>query len=230
MNARISYDKVINHKTLVAAIVEDLEQKIAEGILLPGQRLIEAELCKKMKVSRSPIREAFRILESRGFVVNEPRKGISVASITPQEAEDIYIIRAYLESVATYLAVKKQNLQVLTKLKKLHNRMIKVAARENISAYFNLNLKFHEILINASENRRLIQLIDTFVKQTMLYRIEAAKVPDWMNSSLENHQTLIRLFESGDAEEAERVRKNMILKNLQRFYRRCEEEEDENRP
>ncbi|MFQ5841100.1 MAG: GntR family transcriptional regulator [Thermodesulfobacteriota bacterium] len=210
-------ENFINHKSLVDQIVQGLEKEILEGALKPGERIIEAAICKRLGISRSPVREAFRILESEGFVVRENRKGISVAKITRQEAEDIYLIRANLESLATYLAVKKQNPEVLQGLKKLHNRMNAVASEGNVRAYHNLNLKFHDILINACENRRLIQLIKTFGKQTMRYRLEASSVPGWMNSSLKIHEAIIQSFESGDAEEAERLRKNAIVSHIGRF-------------
>jgi len=144
-------ENFIKHKSLVEEIVQGLERRILEGTLKPGQRIIEGTLCKTLGVSRSPVREAFRILESKGFVTAEPRKGISVANITHQELNDINVIRANLESLATYLAVKKQNPNVLKKLKELHRQMRNAARNESINAYFNLNLKFHETLINACE-------------------------------------------------------------------------------
>ncbi len=76
--------------------------------LSPGERIIEDARCKTLGVSRSPLREAFRILESMGFVTREPRKGISVAEVTPEEAENIHLMRANLESLAVYLAGKKR--------------------------------------------------------------------------------------------------------------------------
>ncbi len=219
----------INHQSLVDQIVQGLEKEILEGTLKPGERIIEAAICKRLGISRSPVREAFRILESEGFVAREPRKGISVARITPQEAEDIYLIRANLESMATYLAVKRQNPEVLKGLKKLHDQMNEVASEGNVRAYINLNLKFHDILISACENERLIQLIKTFGKQAMRYRLEASSMPGWMNSSLKIHEGIIRSFESGDAEEAERLRKNAILSHIGRFTQksgRREQSED----
>ncbi len=127
------------------------------------------------------------------------------------------MIRANLESLATSLAVKKQDGEVLKKLKKLHEQMVEVAARGNTTAYFNLNLKFHDVLIKASKNRRLIDLIDTFSKQTMRYRLEAVTVDGWMNSSLKIHEAILDSFSKGDVEEAERIRKRGVLGHVQRF-------------
>jgi DNA-binding GntR family transcriptional regulator len=218
-------ENFIKHKSLVEQIVQGLEKKILEGNLKPGQRVIEGTLCKTLGVSRSPVREAFRILESKGFVTSEPRKGISVATITSQEAEDIYMIRATLEGLATYLAVKRRDPKVLKKLKEFHRQMGKVPVKTNVNAYFNLNIKFHETLIHACENNRLIELIHNFDKQTRRYRLEAISIQGWINSSIKIHDTIIQAFESGDAEEAEQLRKKMILSQIDRFSKKIKMEE-----
>jgi DNA-binding GntR family transcriptional regulator len=218
-------ENFIKHESLVHQVVQGLEKEILEGTLKPGERIIEEDLCRTLGVSRSPVREAFRILESEGFVSHEPRKGISVRQVTQEEAEDIYLIRANLESLATYLAVKKQNPEILEELKDLYDQMTSVASKKNVNVYRQLNLRFHEALINACGNKQLIQLISTFSKQTVRYRLEAMSVPNWMNSSLKIHEDLIRAFESGDAEKAEEIRKKRILGHLQRFSQKTRKED-----
>lgn len=210
-------DGLIKQKSLAEHIVEDLEQKIISRTLKPGQRIIEESLCKTFGVSRSPVREAFQILESRGFVVREPRKGISVAKITHQEADDIYRIRAGLEGLALSLAVRKQTPDFIVKLKTLHDRMIRASANENVKAYNDLNRKFHEMIVNACGNRRLIQLIGNFDKQTMRYRLAVVNSPGWMESSTRIHGAIIDAFEAGDADAAERIRKSAILGQIDKF-------------
>ncbi|PIV01817.1 MAG: hypothetical protein CO013_06985 [Syntrophobacterales bacterium CG_4_8_14_3_um_filter_58_8] len=210
-------DELIKQKSLAEHIVEELEKKIVDGALQPGQRIIEEALCKTLGVSRSPVREAFQILESRGFVVREPRKGISVARSTQREAEDIYRIRASLDGLATSLAVEKQTPEFLKKLKKMHEQMIRAAEKENVAAYQQLNEKFHGLLINACENPRLIQLIQNFDKQTIRYRMAVSSGPGWMRNSTKIHAAIIASFEAGDAEAAERIRKNSILGQIERF-------------
>jgi DNA-binding GntR family transcriptional regulator len=210
-------DELIRQRSLAEHIVEELEKKIVDGALQPGQRIIEEALCKTLGVSRSPVREAFQILESRGFVVREPRKGISVARSTQREAEDIYRIRASLDGLATSLAVEKQTPEFLKKLKKMHVQMIRAAEKENVIAYQQLNEKFHGLLINACENPRLIQLIQNFDKQTIRYRMAVSSGPGWMRNSTKIHAAIIASFEAGDAEAAERIRKNSILGQIERF-------------
>jgi DNA-binding GntR family transcriptional regulator len=210
-------DGLIKQKSLAEHIVEDLEKKIIDGALQPGQRIIEEALCKTLGVSRSPVREAFQILESRGFVVREPRKGISVARSTQREAEDIYRIRASLDGLATSLAVKKQTPELLKKLKKMHEQMVRAAEKENGAAYQQLNKRFHELVINACDNPRLIQLIGDFDKQTIRYRMAVTSGPGWMENSIRLHAAVIASFEAGDADAAGRIRKNSILGQIERF-------------
>lgn len=210
-------DELIRQKSLAEHIVEDLERKIIDRTLQPGQRIVEEVLCKAFGVSRSPVREAFQILESRGFVVREPRKGVSVTRITRQEAEDIYRIRASLDGLATSLAVRKRTPEFLIKLRKMHEQMIRAAEKNNGTAYQNLNQKFHELIVAASDNPRLIQLIRNFDKQTMRYRLTVMSGPGWMANSVKLHTAIVEASEAGDAEAAERIRKESILNQLERF-------------
>ncbi|MCE5262554.1 MAG: GntR family transcriptional regulator [Deltaproteobacteria bacterium] len=210
-------DELIRQKSLAEHIVDDLERKIVDRTLKPGQRIVEEGLCRTFGVSRSPVREAFQILESRGFVVREPRKGISVARITPQEAEDIYRIRASLDGLATSLAVRKRTPEFVAKLKKMHEQMIRAAEKKNATSYQNLNQKFHELIINASGNVRLVQLIRNFDRQTMRYRLTVMSGPGWMANSTKLHAAIVTAVEAGDADAAERIRKESILGQLERF-------------
>lgn len=219
-------ETLIRHRSLAEHIVEDLEKKIIDRTLKPGQRITEEALCRTFGVSRSPVREAFQILESRGFVRREPRKGISVAKVTRREVEDIYRIRASLEGLAMSLVVRNQTPQLLTKLRKMHEQMVRTAAKENGMAYYQQNIKFHELIANSCGNRRLIELIGTFDKQTVRYRMAAITGPGWMESSTKIHAAIIASFEAGDAEAAERIRRNVIFGQIERFAEIFNDEEE----
>jgi len=216
---------LIKHKSLAEFVIKELESKIVKGALKPGERIIEEDFCKTYGISRAPVREALRILESQGLIKRQPRKGVMVTPITPKEAEDIYRIRANLESLATYLAVKNRDPRILKKLKKIHSRMKELAAVGKVSAaYFNLNLQFHKTVVDASGNQRLIQMIESFVTQTKRYRIEVLSMPGRIEASLKNHEEIIRSFEEGDAEKAEQLRKRTILRNIKAFSAKFKED------
>jgi DNA-binding GntR family transcriptional regulator len=210
-------DGRIQQKSLVEHIVEDLEGKIIAGVLRPGQRIIEQALCATFGVSRSPVREAFQILEGRGFVVREPRRGVSVAQMTPQEAEEIYRIRASLDGLAVSLAVRNQTPALLGQLEEMQRQMTRAVEKRNTATYRALNQKFHELIINACGSPRLIQLIRNFDKQTMRYRLAVMNSPDWMANSARIHAKIVVAFRAGDAEAAERIRRDSVLGQIERF-------------
>ena len=207
----------INQKSLAEHIVEELEARIIDGTLQPGQRIVVETICKTLAVSPTPVREAFQIMESRGFVCREPRKGVSVARITEQEAQDIYKIRANIEGLAMYLAVQCQTPSLLDSLKKLHGKMMAAAEKKNDAAYHRLNLQFHELICNSCGNPRLIRLIRDFDKQITRYRVALMVGPGWMENSTRIHGAIIAAFEAGDAEAAEAIRRGVVLGQIKRF-------------
>jgi DNA-binding GntR family transcriptional regulator len=217
-------DERIKQKSLAEHIIEDLERKIVAGVLKPGQRLIEQTLCETFGVSRAPVREAFQILENQGFVVREPRKGVSVAKVSPHEAADIYRIRASLEGLATSLAVQKRTPELLGQLKELHDRMIQAAEKKQVTKYEELNTKFHDLIITASGNPRLVQLINAFNRRTMRYRLAITSARGWMANSMRFHASTLASFEAGDAEAAERLRRTAILGQIEQFQVLFEDE------
>jgi DNA-binding GntR family transcriptional regulator len=163
------------------------------------------------------VREAFQILESRGFVIREPRRGISVARITGREAQDIYKIRANLEGLAMSLAVQCQTPSLLARLKAMHAKMNRAAEKGDDGAYQRLNQKFHDLIIATCGNERLIQLIRGFDKQIVRYRLAVMSGPGWMENSTRIHGAIIAAFETGDAEAAEAIRKGAVLGQIKRF-------------
>ncbi|MDO8942479.1 MAG: FCD domain-containing protein, partial [Desulfobacterales bacterium] len=121
------------------------------------------------------------------------------------------------DGLATSLAVRKRTPEFLIKLRKMHEQMIRAAEKNNGTTYQNLNQKFHELIVAASENPRLIQLIRNFDKQTMRYRLTVMSGPGWMANSVKLHTAIVEASEAGDAEAAERIRKESILNQLERF-------------
>ena len=115
------------------------------------------------------------------------------------------------------LAVLHQAPEFLSKLKRMNEKMIRTAGKDDDNAYYKLNQKFHEMIIDACGNPRLIQLIRTFDKQTTRYRVAVMTGPGWMENSTKIHEAVIAAFEAGDAEAAERIRRGVVLNQIKRF-------------
>lgn len=203
----------IKNKNLSDLIAEEIQDLIAGGVLKPGEHIVETAIGREFNVSRASVREAFRILEAYGFVYSTPRRGVTVADISVQEAEQTFVIRADLESLATYFAVKKQDPSVLRELKAIYAEMETAAAREDIRAYRELNQRFHEVYYSGSGNRLFAGMVQNFIKQTRRYQVELFHTDDRLSRSLESHHSLIQFFESNQPEKARSYRKKTLLRN-----------------
>ena len=124
----------------------------------------------------------------------------------------------FIDSVVTPDLIKK--------LQKMHEQMVRTAKKENGTTYHQLNQKFHEMIINACGNERLIHLIGNFDKQTMRYRMAAINSPGWMDNSTKIHEAIIASFEAGNAEAADRIRRTVILGQIERFSEIFSQEEE----
>lgn len=206
-------DRAISSKSLTQKVVERLENEIIEGRLQPGQRLVETALCEAWNISRSPVREALRILTGEGFLILVPRKGTFVAPFNRKEVIEIYQIRANLESLATYLAIKRREPSLLPTLRSIQNNLINAVNSGDTRAYRTLNLEFHNAIIKASDNAQLIRMLLSLEKHIQRYRFSTSPKRGF-DELLANHERIMDLIASGDAELAEQERKARILSNI----------------
>jgi DNA-binding GntR family transcriptional regulator len=208
---------------LVRTIVENVEERILNGELRPGERLTELAMCELLEVSRSPLREAFRILENNGFLMNKARKGMFVSTLSRKEAIDIYTIRASLESLATFLAVRTRGRELADDLRTVHEKMKRAVAAGDLDAYSSHNSAFHEVIVSACGNELLIEMLRRFNIQTARYRARIRSVKGRPEESVRKHEELIDSIESGDAALAEKISRESILSNISLIMKIFEE-------
>ena len=169
-------------------VFNTLRQAILRGELKPGERLMEIQLANKLGVSRTPIREAIRKLELEGLVLMIPRKGAEVAEITEKNLRDVLEVRCALEELAVQLACDRMDEDG-------------IKAMKEASAQFCNTLDIYA----ATDNRRLIQLLNNLREQMYRYRIEYLKKKECYPQLLEEHQTIIDSIESRDKGRATQI-------------------------
>ena len=183
-----------------------LRKGILHGDLQPGERLMEIQLANRLGVSRTPIREAIRMLELEGLVINLPHKGAHVAKITEKDLQDVLEVRKGLEEMAIKLACERIQDEELDLLYQASRLFEERAESEDLLSLAEADEEFHAIIYEASGNRRLVQLINNLRDQMFRYRIEYLK-------DAENRQSLIRehdeLWESLKNRDFNRTRKHM---------------------
>ena len=156
-------------------VFNTLRQAILRGELKPGERLMEIQLANKLGVSRTPIREAIRKLELEGLVLMIPRKGAEVAEITEKNMRDVLEVRKALEELAVQLACDKITKEEIEEMKKAAEDFKKILKSKDITEIAEADVRFHDIIYMATDNQKLIQLLNNLREQMYRYRVEYLK-------------------------------------------------------
>lgn len=183
-------------------VFNTLRQAILKGELKPGERLMEIQLAQRLGVSRTPVREAIRKLELEGLVLMIPRKGAEVAEITVQDLEDVLEVRAALEELAVKDACDDITDEQLLDLEKANEEFRKVLEGNDLVAYVHADMKFHEIIYDATNNRRLLQILNNLREQIYRYRMEYLKDRKTHQTLLDEHDEIIFALKKHDKESA----------------------------
>ncbi|SFG62298.1 DNA-binding transcriptional regulator, GntR family [Lachnospiraceae bacterium C7] len=166
-------------------VFNTLREAILRGELKPGERLMELQLASRLGVSRTPIREAIRMLEQEGLAVTTPRKGAEVARMTEKDMQDVLVIREALDELAARIACKKITDDQLERLKKIKKDFVDCLETGNIKVIAQKDMDFHDAIYEATDNPKLVTLVSNLREQMYRYRVEYIK-----NSC--NYPTLIR--------------------------------------
>lgn len=191
-------------------VFNTLRQAILRGELQPGERLMEIQLAKRLGVSRTPVREAIRKLELEGLVLMVPRKGAEVAEITRQDLEDVLEVRAALEELAVKNACDLITDEQLQELKKAAGEFKRTLEGADLIACAEADMKFHEIIYGATNNRRLIQMLNNLREQMYRYRMECLKDKRTHKILLEEHDAIRRALKKHDKAKAGNAIRNHI--------------------
>jgi len=186
-------------------VFNTLRQAILRGELKPGERLMEIQLANKLGVSRTPIREAIRKLELEGLVLMIPRKGAEVAEITEKSLKDVLEIRRALEDLAVRLACEKITKEEIKELKKAGDEFKKVLKSQDITEVAEADVRFHDVIYMATDNPKLIQLLNNYREQLYRFRVEYLKKAEVRPQLLAEHDEIIKYITEGNKEEASRV-------------------------
>ena len=179
------------HLTLRERIVEFIKDAVITGRLKPGERVPESEIAEKFGISRTPIREAFRQLETEGFLTMTPRKGAIVSPITDKDVREFYAIKSLLEGYAAGKACNELTEKDLKKLENINKEMINYMDKKNVRMFFKLDNQFHDVFLHACGNEKLCTMTHQIVQQFERFRITALSLPGRMNNSVKQHEDII---------------------------------------
>lgn len=156
-------------------VFRTLREAILKGELKPGERLMEMQLASKLGVSRTPIREAFRMLEQEGLAVTIPRRGAEVARMTEKDMQDVLEIREALDELASTIACDKMTEEQLEELARAKRGFEETLETGDVKSIAEADVRFHDVIYRAANNKRLESILSNLSEQMYRYRIEYLK-------------------------------------------------------
>ncbi len=198
-----TYNMKINEYLPLRDIVfQTLRNAIITGELQPGERLMETQLAERLGVSRTPIREAIRKLELEGLVIMVPRKGAQVAQFTEKDIQDVLEVRAALESLAAKLACNRMDDRSFLKLQLAIAEYSYAAKNKDLEAMIEKDVEFHDIICNATQNDKLIQIFTNLKEQVNRYRITYLKNVEESETVEAEHLAILEALKNKNEEVA----------------------------
>ena len=206
MNApRLQPIRLDAYKPLREIVSVALRQAIRDGILPPGERLMEIPLAEELGVSRTPIREAIRILEQEGLIVMIPRRGTYVADMSLKDVAEVFELRSILEELAAELAAERITNEEIEALEQHLVEIGNYMNENNLDKVVQADILFHEILYKASRNDRLVEMINNLREQTLRFRTLSMSQTGRLAKTWDEHRQLVEAISDRDVERARQI-------------------------
>ncbi len=204
--------KVIQKKTLHEEIANNLREMIMSGELREGDKIKENELCEMMGISKTPLREALRVLSAEGLIRLIPNRGSFVTTPTFEEIKEMFDVMVVLEGVCARTAAEKMSDRDFAKLEALHRKLEDNFRLKDQKEYIKQNNLYHAFVQELAGNNTLNQIVNGLRKKILLYRFQSLNLPGRFEHSIAEHRRLLAAFKARDAEKAELLMKSHLNK------------------
>jgi DNA-binding GntR family transcriptional regulator len=210
-------EKFMNRKSRIptTALYQEVAARLRERIysqdLKPGVAIDEQALADEYGISRTPMREALKVLHAEGLVVLEPRRGCFVTELKEQDIDELFPLMALLEGRCAYEAVKKAKPADIKRIEDLHNKLEKHAAAGDVEKYFEQNCMFHELVQKMAGNKWLEKTTSDLRKFLKLMRGRQLYLPGRLQQSLAEHRMLLAAFQNRNPAAAEKIMHDHLI-------------------
>lgn len=209
----------LRSQPLARLVQKEIERQILAGELQAGARLNELEIARNLGISRAPVRECLRILEQAGLVVSRKNYGVFVRVVSIDEAREIYQARSYIDAGVGQELARRINARDLAELQGMVERMESAFTTGDAATYHELNVAFHERMVEIAGNRKLLDIYRNLLNELALYRRHSLGQPGAMHSSVEEHRKILAAIRSGDSDAAGKTMRDHILASRERLQR-----------
>ncbi len=201
-------------------VFQTLREAILKGELKPGERLMELQLASKLGVSRTPIREAIRMLELEGLAVTMPRKGAEVARMTEKDMEDVLQIRKALDELAVGLACDNMTEESLEQIYGALKNFEESTRSRDVKKIAQADVEFHDTIYRAADNPKLVNMLNNLREQMYRYRVEYLKNDTVYPRLIEEHEKIYEGLKRKDKETVVEIvshhvmNQELVVKNI----------------
>lgn len=201
MNYVAGPEKILQRKTLHEELTQGLRDLIIQGDLQPGVKVPERDLCEAYKVSRTPLREALKVLASEGLVVLEPNRGARVSLITREDLDEVFPVMGALEALAGELACQNITPAELEEIRRHHDAMVAHYRDRDLASYYAANQRIHEAILAAAKNPTLTAHYRSLYARVQRARYVANTTPDRWAQAVEEHEQIMAHLAARDGEK-----------------------------
>jgi DNA-binding GntR family transcriptional regulator len=207
--------KILASRPLYEEVADQLRVRIFAHELAPGTWIDEQTLAKEFGISRTPLREAIKVLAAEGLITMKLRRGAYVTEVNRGDLEQIFTILSLLEGQAAKEAATKAQEKDLNELDDMHLRLEKAAADRNLEQFFEVNVRFHERIIAIANNPWLTDVIADLRKVLKLQRKDALSRTGRLQSSLSEHREILKALLKRDPIAAEQAMRTHLARGLE---------------
>jgi DNA-binding GntR family transcriptional regulator len=205
----------LNNRPLYEDVADRLREQIFSKQLAPGSWLDEQSLADQLGISRTPMREAIKVLASEGLITIKMRRGSYVTEVTRKDLEQIFTILSLLEGQAAKETAIKATEDELNMLDHLHHRLEKAAADRDLEQFFEINVKFHELIQEIAGNKWMNGVIADLRKVLKLHRKDSLTSTGRLQNSLVEHREILRSILKRDENAAELAMRKHLARGLE---------------
>ncbi len=206
--------------TLAESLRQKLEGAIAAGHIEPGSRLDEQEIAHRFGVSRTPVREAFRLMAANNLLELRGRQGAAVRAIKAQALIEMFQVMAELEGLCARLAARRVSQAWRAEISEIHQRLVAAGETGDIDVFYDINQEFHDAIYEASRNAFLADQTRKLRNQMAAYRRRVTRMPNRIADTVREHETIMQAILAHDPERAHSTMRdhvNLLGDNLLDF-------------
>lgn len=197
-------------RLLHESAVDRLRDVIVQGVLAPGAKLNERELCEQLGISRTPLREALKVLSTEGLVALQPNRGAVVATLTERMVREIFAVMGALEALAGELACRNMTADQFNEIRALHYQMLAHHARSELAPYFRCNQEIHLAIVEASGNATLAASYRSLNAHVRRARYMANLSPERWDQAVAEHEKILDALGRRDAAQLQDLLRNHL--------------------